>query len=115
MYTPAPFGETRPDVLQRIVQAHPLDMLVTQRTSGLEADHLPFLFDAGRGPHGTLMAHVARANPVCTDVRDGDAVLVVFRGVDGYISPNWYPARRRRIGTCRPGTTRSCMRMAASA
>ena len=93
MYTPAPFGETRPDVLQRIVQAHPLGMLVTQRTFGLEADHLPFLFDAGRGPHGTLMAHVARANPVWTEVRDGDAVLVVFRGVDGYISPNWYASK----------------------
>ena len=93
MYTPVPFGETRPDTLQRIVQAHPLGMLVTLRPSGLEADHLPFLFDAGRGPHGTLLAHVARANPVWTEVRDGDAVLVVFRGVDGYISPNWYASK----------------------
>ena len=36
---------------------------------------------------------MARANPVWREVRDGDEVLVVFRGVQGYISPNWYPSK----------------------
>ena len=46
-------------------------MLVTQTTQGLEADHLPFLFDESAGEAGRLIAHVARANPVWHTVRDG--------------------------------------------
>ena len=28
-----------------------------------------------------------------TPLRDGDQVLVIFRGADAYISPNWYPSK----------------------
>ena len=94
MYLPAPFAESCPEELQRIMREHPLAMLVTQRPDGLEADHLPFLLIADQGPLGSLQAHVARANPLWRAVRDGDAVLVVFRGTDGYISPNWYPGKQ---------------------
>lgn len=94
MYLPAPFAESCPEELQRIMRAHPLAMLVTQRPDGLEADHLPFLLIADQGSLGSLQAHVARANPLWRAVRDGDAVLVVFRGTDGYISPNWYPGKQ---------------------
>lgn len=94
MYAPSLFAESHPDELHRIIREHPFGMLVTQRSAGLEADHLPFLLDAGRGPLGTLSAHVARANPVWREVPDGDAVLVVFRGVQGYISPNWYASKQ---------------------
>ncbi|VUZ27671.1 Protease synthase and sporulation protein PAI 2 [uncultured Comamonas sp.] len=94
MYLPAPFAEFRPEELHRLMAAHPLGMLVTQQPDGLEADHLPFLLDAERGPLGTLQAHVARANPLWQAVQEGAPVLVVFRGVNGYISPNWYPSKQ---------------------
>ena len=94
MYLPAPFAESCLEELQRIMREHPLAMLVTQRPDGLEADHLPFLLIADQGSLGSLQAHVARANPLWRAVRDGDAVLVVFRGTDGYISPNWYPGKQ---------------------
>lgn len=90
MYLPAQFAESRPEELFRLIREHPLGMLVTHTSSGLEAHHLPFLLDAERGEHGTLLAHVARANPVWQEVKDGDEILVVFRGLEGYISPNWY-------------------------
>ena len=45
------------------------------------------------GPHGTLRGHVARANPVWQQASSGTEVLVVFRGADGYVSPNWYPSK----------------------
>lgn len=93
MYAPSLFAESRPEELYRIMREHPLGMLVTHRAQGLEADHLPFLLDVGRGPSGSLLAHVARANPVWQELQDGDAVLVVFRGVQGYVSPNWYPSK----------------------
>lgn len=93
MYTPAHFAETRPDELHRIITTHPLGMLVTHSAKGLDADHVPFELDPGKGPLGTLTAHVARANPVWTTVPDGGDVMVVFRGPAGYVSPNWYPSK----------------------
>lgn len=93
MYVPAHFAETRTEVLHRIVVEHPLGMLVTRSDAGLDADHIPFELDAARGPLGTLLAHVARANPLHQRIPDGAEVMVVFRGVQGYISPNWYPSK----------------------
>ena len=94
MYLPPHFAEPNVEELHRIVRDHPLGLLVRQGQNGLEADHLPFLLDAGSGAQGALSAHMARANPVWREVNEGDAVLVVFRGVQGYISPNWYPAKQ---------------------
>jgi len=93
MYIPAHFAETRPDALHRILRAHPLGMLVTHGSEGLDADHIPFELDETEGPHGTLRAHVARANSVWQRCPTGTPVIVVFRGAEAYISPNWYPSK----------------------
>jgi len=93
MYIPTAFAEQRPEQLQRLVVDHPLGVLVTHGAGGLDANHLPFEFDPGQGEHGTLRAHVARANPVWQEVESGAEVLVVFSAEDGYISPNWYPSK----------------------
>ncbi|HVR48743.1 MAG TPA: FMN-binding negative transcriptional regulator [Pseudorhodoferax sp.] len=93
MYTPAHFAETRPEQLPRILHAHPLGTLVTHGEAGLDADHLPFLFDPEPGPHGQLLAHVARANPLWQRCAAGSQVMVVFGGAQGYISPSWYPSK----------------------
>ncbi|MBK9132888.1 MAG: FMN-binding negative transcriptional regulator [Betaproteobacteria bacterium] len=102
MYLPPHFAEARPEELHRIVRDHPLGMLVRHTAAGLEADHLPFLWDAAEGPQGTLVAHVARANTLWREVDEGADVLVVFRGAQGYVSPNWYPSKHethRRVPT----------------
>ena len=93
MYQPAMFAEPRPEEWHRLIREHPLGMLVTATDAGLDAEHLPFVLEAERGSAGTLLAHVARANPVWRLVGDGDAVMVLFRGVHGYISPSWYPSK----------------------
>ncbi len=93
MYLPAHFEETRLEELHRVIAEHPLGALVVNGPEGLDANHLPFLLDAAPAPHGRLLAHVARANPLWRDSRDGDAVLVIFRAVSAYISPNWYPSK----------------------
>src|SRR4051794_8218433 len=93
MYIPPHFAETRPSELHRIIETHPLGVLVTSGPNGLVANHLPFELEASSGPNGTLRGHVARANPLWQEVSNGSEVLVVFRGVDGYISPNWYPTK----------------------
>lgn len=94
MYLPSPFAESRVGELHRLVREHPLGMLVSHTAGGLDANHLPFLLDERRGACGTLLAHVARANPLWREVGEGAPVLVVFRGAQGYISPNWYPGKQ---------------------
>ena len=94
MYIPAPFEESRPGELQRVLREHPLGALITHGPNGLDANHIPFELDAATGPHGTLRAHVARANPVWREVpADGADVLVIFQASEAYISPNWYPSK----------------------
>ncbi|MGE3862490.1 MAG: FMN-binding negative transcriptional regulator [Burkholderiaceae bacterium] len=93
MYVPPHFALTEPEALRRVIHEHPLGMLVRQEAGGLDADHIPFELDPQAGPHGRLTAHVARANPVWQRCAAGSAVMVVFRGAEAYVSPNWYPSK----------------------
>lgn len=94
MYLPTHFAETRPEVLQAALRDHPLGLLITQDGAhALDANPIPFLLDAGRGPHGTLRGHVARANPVWREARRDAESLVVFQGPQAYVSPGWYPSK----------------------
>jgi transcriptional regulator len=102
MYIPQPFAERRTEALQRIIEENALGMLVTHTATGLEVQHLPFLSETVEGHGMVLTAHVARANPIWREVGQGDKVLVVFRGAQGYISPSWYPGKHqthRRVPT----------------
>lgn len=96
MYIPAHFAESRPEVLHELIRRYPLGMLVTHGAAGLDANHIPFELNAASGSLGTLAGHVARANPVWQQLRDGDEVMVVFRAADAYISPNWYPSKHEQ-------------------
>lgn len=96
MYIPAQFQETRIAEMQQLIKAHPFGSLVTHGPAGLDATHIPFELDAAAGAHGVLQAHVARANPVWQEHRDGDEVLVIFQGADAYVSPNWYPSKHEQ-------------------
>ncbi|MCC7546627.1 MAG: FMN-binding negative transcriptional regulator [Burkholderiales bacterium] len=93
MYMPAHFVENRPEELRRLIEHNPLGALVRHGTAGLDADHLPFELEGNAGEGGRLHAHVARANPICTQIPDGAEVLVIFRAADAYVSPNWYPSK----------------------
>lgn len=90
MYIPDHFAITSAEALHKIIQSHPLGVLVTLTPDGLDANHIPFELDP---VHGLLTAHVARANPVWQQCGEGMDVLVIFRGDESYISPNWYPSK----------------------
>ena len=93
MYIPPHFAQTRPQDLHRVMRDHPLGVLVTAGSAGLDAEHLPFDFDPAAGPLGTLSAHVARANTLWQRCPSGTPVMVIFRGAEAYVSPNWYPSK----------------------
>ena len=88
MYLPPHFIEADPGEADRLIAAFPLATLVAQTAEGLVANPLPLLRD-GAG----LIGHVARANRLHELVATGQEVLAVFRGEDGYVSPDWYPSK----------------------
>ncbi|WP_417775323.1 FMN-binding negative transcriptional regulator [Stutzerimonas xanthomarina] len=94
MYVPEHFNAPSTDAMLELIRQHPLGILFINGSSGLDANHIPFELAAEQQALGTLQAHVARNNPVWTEVRNGDEVLVVFRGEESYISPNWYPSKQ---------------------
>lgn len=94
MYQPPHFREDRLSIQHALIRAHPLGLLVTHGRSGLMANALPFMLDDAASPSGTLRAHLARANPQWRDFDPAQEVLVVFQGVDAYITPSWYEAKR---------------------
>jgi transcriptional regulator len=94
MYTAKLNEETRTDVLHGIMREAPLATLVTYGMQGLEVNHIPMVIAPNEGPHGTLRGHVARANPVWRNLRDGGECVAVFRAADYYISPSWYPSKK---------------------
>ncbi|PJG58752.1 FMN-binding negative transcriptional regulator [Aeromonas cavernicola] len=94
MYLPAPFAVSDPSLLHPFILAHPLGALVTYGEQGLDANHLPFALDSTAGELGILRAHVARNNPLWQELQEGSEVLVIFKAVDGYISPSSYPSKQ---------------------
>jgi transcriptional regulator len=95
MYEPPHHKETRPEVLHALIGKHPLGLLISSGAEGPVADAVPFLLDPGIGKFGRLRAHIARANPQAKLLGDGGhRVLVVFQGVDSYVTPSWYETKR---------------------
>jgi transcriptional regulator len=90
MYIPEHFRIKSEQALHKIIQMHPLGALVMMTPNGLDANHIPFEFDPVKN---LLTGHVARANPVWQQCLAGADVLVIFRGKESYISPNWDPSK----------------------
>lgn len=93
MYVPAHHEETDISVLHALVRSHPLATWVTQGDGELIANHIPFLLDPARGEFGSLVGHVARANPVWRSFSKTVNSLLVFQGTETYITPSWYPSK----------------------
>ena len=95
MYNPAQFGETRIDVIHEVMRNHSLATIIYPSESGLVGNHIPLMIDDKRNPNninGTLMGHVARANPIWKNA--GIDVLVIFQGAQAYITPSWYASKK---------------------
>ena len=93
MYVPKHHEETDVAVLRALIKSHPLGAWVTHSDDELLANHIPFLLDPSRGENGTLVGHVARANPVWQSFSATVNSVVIFQGSEAYITPSWYPSK----------------------
>lgn len=76
-----------------VVRQNKFATMVTHAADGMIASHLPFMIDPERGERGTLLAHMAAANPQSATIGAEGEALVMFLGPHGYISPSWYEDR----------------------
>ncbi len=90
MYIPAHFQQTDLGQLFDFIERHSFALLVSQLDGEPFATHLPLLLDRTQGEFGTLVGHLARANPHGR-VTDGVS-LCVFSGPHVYVTPAWYEA-----------------------
>jgi transcriptional regulator len=93
MYIPTAFAEPDPTKLHDFIEQNSFGLLVSQVEGLPFATHLPFLLERTTGPHGTLVGHMARANPQWREA-GGQTALAIFSGPHAYISPTWYEAEQ---------------------
>ncbi len=90
MYTPRSFRVEDLPALHALIREHSFGILVSQEGDRPLATHLPFMVDPDRGPNGTLLAHMARANPHWKGWSESTTVMAIFQGPHAYVSPAWY-------------------------
>src|SRR5579885_1821828 len=101
MYVPAHFREENLSILHNFIKEHNFGILVTQYEGVPFATHLPFVFYPERGPHGTLVAHMARANPHWRSFTSDSEALVIFSGP----TPTFLPPGTKSNSAFPPGIT----------
>lgn len=89
VYIPRPFGLREPAQITRLITEYPFATLITPGNSEPHLSHLPLQFAPEGGPQGTLLGHMARANPHWQHFGNGRS-LAVFHGPHAYVSPSWY-------------------------
>ncbi|WP_216855996.1 FMN-binding negative transcriptional regulator [Acidisphaera sp. S103] len=94
MYVPAHFKEDRLDVLHEFIRGSGLATLVSMTADGMIASHAPLMLAPDPAPYGTLIGHLAKANPHARVADPGVQTLVIFQGPEGYITPSYYAAKR---------------------
>ena len=94
MYVPSSFREDSVPVLHDAIRRAGLATLVTVGAAGPEASHVPMLLLPEPAPLGTLVGHVARANPQWQDAARAVDALAIFLGPDAYVTPSWYETKR---------------------
>jgi transcriptional regulator len=94
MYVPSHFKEDRVDVLHDAIRRAGAATLVSMTAEGLFASHAPLLLDPDPAPFGTLVGHLAKANPHARLLDRKVETLVIFQGPNGYVTPSYYAAKK---------------------
>jgi transcriptional regulator len=89
LYQPAAFASDDQAAIARLFDEHPFATLITPGPDEPQVSHLPLLRRREQGPHGSLIGHMARANPHWNHFESG-ASLAIFHGPHAYVSPSWY-------------------------
>jgi transcriptional regulator len=89
VYLPSSFAVRDSESIARLIEAYPFAALITASGDQPQISHVPLLYRADPGPRGSLIGHVARANPHWQRFTEAPT-LAVFSGPHAYVSPSWY-------------------------
>ena len=92
MFQPDQFRVDDIAEMHELMRAHPFAALVSSTPAGLYGTHLPTVLKE-EGANGVIECHLARANLHWKDLAEGGEAMMIFQGVDGYITPNWYATK----------------------
>jgi len=98
LYTPPLFDGRDRAAISRLMHDHPFATLITPGPQEPRVSHVPLLLVSNCEPHGTLLGHVARANPHWKDAAGVDSIAV-FHGPHAYVSPSWYGEPAKAVPT----------------
>jgi transcriptional regulator len=98
VYLPPWFAAHDATAIMRLLREHPFATLITGSRDEPQVSHLPLLFEADGTPQGSLIGHMARANPHWRHFADG-TTLAVFHGHHAYVSPSWYTKPAEMVPT----------------
>ena len=83
-----------PEEAYQIIDENLWALLISNGEDGPFVTNLPLMLDRSRGPHGTLLGHIARGNEHSKVLFESKtAALAVFDGPYSYVTPSWYPQR----------------------
>ena len=104
MYRPDLFRVDDVPQMHALMRARPFAALISNGAAGLYASHLPTVLKEV-GTYGAIEFHLARANPHWKELAEGNEALMIFRGPEGYITPNWILPRPSTGKSFRVGTS----------
>lgn len=90
MYVPRAFEVADQPTLDAFIQDYSFATLFNLVDGKPFATHLPLILDRAKSANGSLLGHVAVANPHWRVLDNQQETLAVFQGPHAYISPNWY-------------------------
>jgi transcriptional regulator len=88
MYVHPNYSERELPILHNMIETARFGLL-TLCADGPLAAHIPFVLHPDDGRYGTLVAHVARNDPMARHLGAGKEALAIFTGPRAYVSPRW--------------------------
>jgi transcriptional regulator len=93
--------------IARLMHDHPFATVVTPLVPEPLISHLPLLLVPGCEPHGTLIGHMARANPHWREATRAESIAI-FQGPHAYVSPSWYTEPSKAVPTWNYAVVHAC-------
>ena len=107
IYTPSHFEMSERVPIARLMHDHPFATLVTPVAPEPLISHLPLLLVPGCEPHGTLIGHMARANPHWRSAAHAESIAI-FHGPHAYVSPGWLTEPASAVPTWNYAVVHAC-------
>ena len=93
-YVPQHFNMRSTKQQHNFIEKYNFGQLIVASVEDLYIAHLPFYLNRTLSTSGSLLCHVAKANPIWKNIKNSK-IAAVFTGPHAYISPRWYSSNNQ--------------------